>query len=493
MRRLGIFTQDEYIAFLNHDSDVSRSEGFFNHARVRLDFKDKFLIASLNQVDDTILPHDEIGLSEAAWKALDLKDGDEIHIQHPRPLNSLSHVRSKVFGNRLDRVQIDEIMDDVVARRYSAIHLSSFITACAASGLDAEEIIALTRSMAASGECLDWGAGEVADKHCIGGLPGNRTSPIVVAIVTACGLRMPKTSSRAITSPAGTADTMETLTKVDLDLNEMRKVVEQEGGCLVWGGRIKLSPADDIFIRTERALDIDSRGQLVASILSKKIAAGSTHLVLDIPVGPTAKVRSEKALQRLASDFEHVAAAIGMKARILRTDGTQPVGRGVGPALEAMDVLAVLKRHPSAPKDLRDRAILIAGTLLEFLGKAADGKGEAMAQTTLDSGRAWEKFQSICEAQGGLLDPPIAAHTRPVLSAKTGKIKKMDNRVITRVAKLAGAPGAKAAGLVLHHKVGDHVEAGEAMFTIHAETSGELSYALEFVEAGNGCFEVSEP
>ena len=186
--------------------------------------------------------------------------------------------------------------------------------------------------MVDAGDRLTWSSEVVLDKHSVGGLPGNRTTPIVVAVVASHGLTMPKTSSRAITSPAGTADTMETLAPVDLDLPAIRRVVEREYGCVVWGGAVRLSPADDILIRVERALDIDSEGQLVASVLSKKIAAGSTHLVLDVPVGPTAKVRSVDAAHALSGALSDVAAAFGLKTNIVLSDGMQPVGRGIGPA-----------------------------------------------------------------------------------------------------------------------------------------------------------------
>ena len=146
--------------------------------------------------------------------------------------------------------------------------------------------------MVKTGKILTWPSDLIVDKHCVGGLPGNRTTLIVVPIVAAFGLMIPKTSSRAITSPAGTADTMEVFAPVNLDIKTMRKVVEQENGCIVWGGSVSLSPADDLLIRIERPMDLDSEGQLVASILSKKIAAGSNHLVIDIPIGSTAKIRT---------------------------------------------------------------------------------------------------------------------------------------------------------------------------------------------------------
>ena len=228
----------------------------------------------------------------------------------------------------------------------------------------------------------------------------------------------------------------------------------------MWGGAVRLSPADDTLIRVERALDIDSEGQLVASVLSKKIAAGSTHLVLDLPVGPTAKVRSGAAAAALSRHLADVAEAFGITVEVIASDGSQPVGRGIGPAPEARDVLAVLQGAPQAPADLRDRAVVLAGTLLEMAGTAPRGTGAAVAARTLAEGIAWAKFQRICEAQGGLRRPPVAPRRHVVAADRAGRVSRIDNRRLAKIAKLAGAPDAKAAGLELHARTGDRVDRG---------------------------------
>ena len=398
-----------------------------------------------------------------------------------------------MFGRRLDATGTLAIITDIVAGRYSDIHLSSFVTACSALPLDVAETIALTRAMVDTGSRMTWQHTPIADKHCVGGLPGNRTTPIVVAICASLGLTIPKTSSRAITSPAGTADTMEIITDVDLDLASMRRVVDQEGGCFVWGGGMHFSPADDALIRVERALDLDSEGGLVASVLSKKIAAGATHVVIDIPVGPTAKVRSQAAALSLQSLLEKVAAEFGLKVLSLVTDGTQPVGRGIGPALEARDILQVLRNDPDAPADLADRACLIAGALLELVGKADAGAGKAMARDVLRSGAAYTKFEAICRAQGGFRQSSLAEHSRPVLAPAPGRVTCIDSRRLARAAKLAGAPGDKTAGLDLHVRLGDRVKGGQPLYTLYTETPGELAYVIDYVMANPDIIELTKP
>jgi thymidine phosphorylase len=381
---------------------------------------------------------------------------------------------------------------DITAGQYSDIEMAALITACSGGRMDVAETIALTSAMVDVGQRLHWPTPVVVDKHCVGGLPGNRTTLLVVPIVAACGLTIPKTSSRAITSPAGTADTMETLAPVALSLARMRTVVGQEGGCIAWGGAVSLSPADDMLIRVERPLGLDSDGLLVASVLSKKIAAGSTHVVIDMPVGRTAKIRSLEAAQALGQKLAAVGTAFGVNVRTVVSDGSGPVGRGVGPALEARDVLAVLHNAPDAPLDLRQRALELAANVLELGGKAAPGAGMALAASVLDSGAALRKFEAICAAQGGMRTPPVAGYTEVVCSQHAGKVVAVDNRRLAAIAKLAGAPKALAAGLCFHTPIGSMVAVGQPWITIHAESPGELAYALAYARSQENVIALQE-
>jgi thymidine phosphorylase len=284
---------------------------------------------------------------------------------------------------------------------------------------------------------------------------------------------------------------MEVMAPVVLDEQTLRSVVERENGCVAWGGAVALSPADDILIRIERALDIDSEGQMIASILSKKIAAGATHLVVDMPIGPTAKVRSPEAADKLEQGLLTVASHFGIHIRIVRGDGSQPIGRGIGPALEARDVLEVLQCRPDAPADLRSRSVELSGALLELTGHAADGTGAALAQTVLDDGRAWAKFQRICEAQGGMRDLPVSSHRKVITANSSGTVAAIDSRRIGRLAKLAGAPEDKAAGLELHVRIGAKVQPGNPLCTVHAESQGELTYAMAYASANPDMFRIT--
>lgn len=490
LRQVGIDTYHENIAYLPIGCEICRSQGFGALSKIEVHYGGRSILATLNMTENGLVSGGEIGLSHAAFRRLGAPAGARVSLSHPNPLLSFDFVRHKLDGGQLDKSQFLAILSDIVAYRYSNIELTAFVIACYHQSLTEPEIGYLTEAMIETGERIDWGLPLVLDKHCIGGIPGNRTTMIIVPIVAAFGLPIPKTSSRAITSPSGTADTMEALANVRLGLDEMRAVVAAEGACIAWGGSVALAPADDILISVERPLNLDSEGQMIASILSKKRAAGSTHLLLDIPIGPTAKVHSTEEAERLKKRFERIGARVGLQMRVVFTDGLQPVGRGIGPALEALDVLQVLQNKPGHPEDLREKSLSLAGELLEFSGKVAVGEGLDRAREILASGQAWEKFQGIARRQGGLKEPRPARHSAPVLSPTAGRVGAIHNQKIARVAKLAGAPQDPGAGVFLEKKLGDAVAAGEVLFRVYAETEEELRFALQYVAANPDLFTI---
>lgn len=483
LRRLGIDTYQQPVLYMHRDCAVCRAEGFESQSRVAVSLPGRALVATLNVVLGDWLAVDEAGLSESAWRRLAPGPRELAVFSHPEPARSASILRAKVFGHRLGEEDYRQLMEDAVASRLSDLELAAFVTACAGERLDLHETIALTRAMVGVGERLDWGRTPVLDKHCVGGLPGNRTTPIVVAIVAAAGHWIPKTSSRAITSPAGTADAMATIAPVDLDLAAMRRVVEREGGCIVWGGSVGLSPADDVLIRVERPLDFDSDAQLVSSVLSKKLAAGTSDVLIDVPVGPTAKVRDPGAARALKERLVAVGAALGLRVNVHMSDGTQPVGRGIGPALEGRDAIAVLRCDPTAAHDLRTRALDLAGHVLAMVPGARESDTRRQAEALLDDGSAWRKFVAICEAQGGFSEPPTSSHRHEISASRDAVVTGIDNRRLGRLAKLAGAPRAAAAGLERHIALGQRVRRGDTLLTLHAESVGEIEYALEYFDA----------
>ena len=366
--------------------------GVHSSDRVRLTYKDKQIIAIADLAAD--FPADRVWFYAEIAQALGI-DGDEaVDVQLAPMPESLGNVRAKLRGERLRDVELLTIVKDVVEQHLSDIEVSAFLTALKIYGLSMAETEALSRAMVETGKTITFGNAPILDKHSIGGIPGDKTSMIVVPIIAAAGYTIPKTSSRAITSPAGTADRVETLCPVNLDIDEIKEVVKKTGGCLVWGGALELAPADDLFIRVEYPLGIDPL--LLPSIMSKKKAMGATHLVVDIPTGTGAKIKTPTEAYTLASDFVHLGQHLGINVHCALTYGDQPLGCGIGPALEAREALYTLMGE--GPRDVHEKAVSLASILFELVGES---DGRKKAEDMLASGKAMAKLREIIEAQGG--------------------------------------------------------------------------------------------
>jgi len=488
VRKVAIDTYHENVAYMHRECAVYRAEGFQALSKVEVSANGQRIYAVLNVVDDTnIVAPGQLGLSEQAFKQLGLNNGKNVRVAHAEPPASMDAVRRKINGERLSEFDFHEIAHDIANNRYSRMEMAAFLVASGQTGLDREEILNLTRAMTDSGEKLNWPDSLVVDKHCIGGIPGNRTTMLIVPIVAAHGTMMPKTSSRAITSPAGTADTMEILANVEVKPEVMYDIVAKQRACIAWGGTAKLAPVDDILISVERPLGIDSMGQMVASILSKKLAAGSTHLLLDIPVGHTAKVRHMQDALQLRKLFEYVGDRLNIHLEVIITDGSQPVGRGIGPVLEARDVMQVLRNEVDAPNDLKQKALRLAGRILEFDPDVRGGYGYSIARDILESGRALEKMEAIIQAQGKQTKEYAVGNLCTEIGApEKGYVIEIDNHQMSRIARLAGAPMDKGAGVDLLKKVGDPVDKGETLYRIHAEFNADFKFASDMARSNSG-------
>lgn len=488
LRRVAIDTYHENVAYLHRECGVYRAEGFQALSKIKISANGNKILAVLNVVDDdSIVTPLELGLSEQAYHQLNANDQCLISVDHAEYPSSMDAVRRKINGERLTLEDFTSIANDIAESRYSKMEMAAFLVASGQNSLDRDEVYFLTLAMLQSGQRLNWAEPLVADKHCIGGIPGNRTSMLVVPIVAAHGMLIPKTSSRAITSPAGTADSMEILATVNLTPGKLHEIVRQQRGCLAWGGTARLAPVDDMLISVERPLGIDSQGQMVASILSKKLAAGSTHLLIDIPVGPTAKVRQMRQALALRKLFEFVGDQLNIHLEVIITDGRQPIGRGIGPTLEARDVMMVLENNPKAPEDLRQKSLELSGRIIEFDPDVRGGRGYIIARDILDSGRALTKMKDIIQAQGAHpIDFTPGKHCFEVKASSTGVVTAIDNLLMAKIARIAGAPIDKKAGVDLICKTGDAVTKGEVIYRIHAEFMSDFEFAKKLVTQKDG-------
>lgn len=429
------------------------------------------------------VPQGRIGLFEEVLDKLRVNQGSIVTLEFTSKPESVTHIRDKLFGKKLNYQEIYHIINDLTNDRLTAIEKTYFVAASFAQGLSVPEIVSLTKAMVKTGNKIKF-KGITLDKHSIGGVPGNRTTMIVVPIVAAAGFTIPKTSSRAITSPAGTADAMECLAKVELPEKKIKSIVQKNGACIVHGGSMNLAPADDKIIDVEQPLSIDAEGQLLASVMAKKYSVTANHILIDIPMGKSTKARTRKEAEHLKKRFQVIGRKLGMNVQVIITDGSQPIGNGIGPLLEAEDVMAVLRNDPLAPKDLREKSLMMAGLLLKMAGKSKDGQKQA--REILNSGRAWQKIREIIRAQGKQKKMFRGKFHHLVKSSKSGIVREIDNEIISKIARLAGAPKDKGAGLYLSKKVNDPVRKGELVYTIYSANSFKLKFAQQLARKGNG-------
>ncbi|MBI2140203.1 AMP phosphorylase [Candidatus Woesearchaeota archaeon] len=450
-----------------------------DRVKVKKGKKEETILLDLGVGKKSIVPG-QLGLFEEVLSSLGAKDRDDITIVPARKPLSLDIIKKKLDGKKISKDEIRQVVWDIVHNKLSQVELSYFVAACYLHELDLRETAWLTEAMATQGSTLRLNRYPILDKHCVGGVAGNRTTMLIVPIIAAAGCTIPKTSSRSITSPAGTADTMEVLADVSLTFDRAKKAIKKTNGCIIWGGAVNLAPADDKIIQVERPLSIDAKSQLLASVIAKKKSVGATHLLVDIPYCRVCKISSREKANELKSDFEKITAHLGIRTKVILTDGSQPIGNGIGPALEARDVLWVLLNDHRGPKDLRDKALMMAGILLEIAGKADKGKGIQLAADILKSGRAYKKMVEIIKAQGQRIILPSKIKLGPVTyhlkASRSGIIREIKNKAISKIARVAGAPEDKGAGIYLSKHVGDSVKKGDIIYTVHTYSQDKLDY-----------------
>lgn len=429
------------------------------------------------------VPEGKIGLFEEVLDRLNVKQDDIVDIEFTGKPESLKYIQDKLYGKDLGYKELYSIIEDITNDRLTDIEKTYFVAAGFTRGLSSEEIVGLTKAMVETGKKLKF-KGLILDKHCIGGVPGNRTTMVVVPIIAAAGFTIPKTSSRAITSAAGTADTMECLANVEIGERKIKEVVRKTGACMVHGGSMNLAPADDKIIEVENPLSIDAEGQLLASVMAKKCSVTAKHVLIDIPMGKSTKAKTKREAEHLKEMFELIGKKLGMNVKVVLTDGSHPIGNGIGPLLEAEDVMAVLRNDPLAPPDLKEKSIMLAGKLMEMTGRHKDGAKKA--RDILESGKALRKMQEIITAQGRQKKPSLGEFKYAVKSGKAGKIREIDNEIIAKIARTAGAPTDKGSGLYLNKKINNFVRKGELLYTVYAENKFKLDLAKEYLRKNKG-------
>ena len=476
IKNLGIESGGKPIVFLNiYDADEL---GVSASGRLRIN-SSKELTVIVNIASDSV-QKGYLGISIEVQKILKLVQDSIVDVQISPFPKSLQFIRNKLNGKKLNGEEIHEIVNAVVNGNLNESEVAAFVTSLHIQGLSLDESTSLSTSMVMTGKQLSLDSKQIVDKHSIGGVPGDKTTLLVVPIIASAGLVIPKTSSRAITSAAGTADRAETMMPVDLGISEMKEVIQKTNGCIVWGGALDLAPADDIFVKTEYSLCIDPL--LLPSIMSKKKAAGATHLIVDIPTGRGAKVKTIGEGDLLAKDIIELGKRLEIHCHCVLTYGEQPIGNAIGPSLEAREALNILMNKSKIP-DLFDKACHVAGSIFEITGKT---NGFELAKDILLSGKAEKKLREIISQQGGQSeikpdDFDVGNYTFEYRSANEGQVLWIDNNIMVEIARAAGAPKNKGSGIIFNKKNGDIVSKNELLFTVYSEKSHKLARAEQIL------------
>lgn len=409
-------------------------------------------------------------------------DSGDMKIQSTEAVEA---IRKKLLGKPLHYKEIFSLMDEVAHERLGSILTTYFVAAGFKEGFSNEELYFLTKAMVETGSTLKF-QGIIADKHSVGGLAGTRTSMILVPLIAAAGFKIPKNSSRAITTPAGTADTMEVLAPVTFTPTAIEKMVEKVGGCIVWGGHLGIAPADDVIIKVETPLAFESFDKIIVSIMAKKVASGATHLVLDIPLGQTMKIRHIKDAQLIADKFQYLAGKFHIQMNCDINFSHEPAGQSVGPSLEAQDVLRVLKQTVDRPIVLEEKTIRLAGKLLDLCFKQTHSKekGETVARMLLKNGSAYKKMMEIIKIQGGnsdveIDDIPLGKYSMEIQSKQKGKVSGFNNLELTTIAKILGCPQEKESGIFLHKRLHEKVDINDILCRFYTTSKWKLDEAIE--------------
>ncbi|MFH0961287.1 MAG: AMP phosphorylase [archaeon] len=478
-KRIDIETGGKKIALL-HKEDAGEL-GVHPNDRISVTFDGETHTFIVDVTRDVLKPG-ELGLFEGNTDEDEKLDGKSVQVEPAKPPRTAGYIKKRLLGQALAPAEIKEIIRDVVDNKLSDIESVFFMSSCYSHDFNDDELSALAEGMVEAGKTLSFPGKLVASKHCTGGVPGNRTTMIVIPICVAAGLTMAKTSARAISSPAGTADVMEVLCSVEHSFDAVTSIVNKVGGCIIWNGAVNLSPADDRLNQLRYPLRLDPEPFLLASILSKKKAEGAKKILIDIPIARGGKFETEEAGRKLAGRFISLGTRLGLDVEVALTAGDQPIGNGIGPALEAIDVLKVLECAPDAPDDLRKKALTLAGLLLEHTGKAARGEGEKIAENLLASGKALAKFREIVHAQGGSekvssATPKPGKFRKRIFSSEGCSIFSFINSQLTKIARAAGAPKNKGAGIYLFIKKGAKLKKGDPLYEIYSESEEKLEYA----------------
>jgi pyrimidine-nucleoside phosphorylase/thymidine phosphorylase len=422
-------------------------------------------------------------------------------------MRTVDLIRKKRDGGELTADQIRSVVNGYTNGEISDYQMSAWLMAVLLRGMTGAELAALTEAMLFSGDVLNLSAiaGKKVDKHSTGGV-GDKTSLVLAPLVAAGGLIVPMISGRGLGHTGGTLDKLEAIPgfNVNLSLTRFRALLDKIG-CAMIGQTAEIAPADKkIYALRDVSGTVESPNLICASIMSKKLAEGIDALVLDVKTGSGAFMKREEDAVHLAELMIETGTRMGKNVVALITDMDQPLGRNVGNAMEVLECLDVLRG--GGPADLRELCLDLAGWMFFVTGMTAEvSDGRGIAERLISMGKALDKFREMVREQGGdenIVDDrrrlPSAQHKVDVTASRAGAVRAMNCEAIGTASVVLGGGREKkedvvdpAVGIVVHKKIGEPVEAGEPLCTLHYNSSARLREAQQLV-ADAYCIEAGE-
>ncbi len=492
--KLDILTNDQFICLINkHDAEkygITAGDSLYITTQTHKTGITLFVDITTNLVETGTL-----GLFNDVWLNHKFHNGEEVVAELSHDGKSAKIISEKLQGKILTKDQIAYVIGDIARGEISPVLTSAWVCAGFNPGFNEKEIEYMTLALANSGEKLNWNGRIALDKHSIGGIGGKAITPIVISILANLpGIVVPNTSSRAITTASATTDMLESIMKMSFCIDELYKFVENENAFMVWGGGIDLAPADDKIIKVQKQIGIESSDKVISSIIAKKIAQGITHMVLDIPYGKYAKVKSKSEAIEFSHKFRDLASKFGIRVvdHIRQVFGID--GNALGPNLEIREVLKIFEADQTCSHLVLENSLIMAAKVIELSNLAPAGAGIDIAKDIFTSGKAEEKFRKIVEMQGGkanLHSENISiGHIQvDINSDRSGDVAYIISRKAFEICKALGNPHIKEAGIYFWKKPGDSVRVGDKLMTLYAKNDGRMNLALKVLK-DNDPFEI---
>ena len=398
-------------------------------------------------------------------------------VQH-HPL-SMQAIRKKLLWKKINEEEINAIIEDVKNNKIHDLVLAYYVATSFFYKTDIHELAYTTKATAYTWDMyrFPW---IVAGKYCIWWVPGNETTMVVIPILASLGITVPKTFSKAITSPAATWECVNVLMDIEFDKQEVIRITDKVWACLVWNEKLNLAPVNDRIIKVSAPLGMEPYARMISSIMAKNYAMGINHCLIDIPMWPTAKVATMKDAKRVAKHFKEIWEYLWIKMDVHITDGSQPIWRWIWACLQTREALRILQQYKTRSEDLEKKIIFLASRLL-LLCWAANGltNAENLVKAQLANWEAWKKMQKIIKAQNWnpnikSEDIHLGKFTYDVVADKNCTISKVDMKHLNTMVRWLWAPKEYQAWIYLHKKLWDKVKKWEVIYTMYSPSETKL-------------------